>query len=138
MGSKAAYTPYHPRWYRRRVSVWWWLESWSSTKFILRELTSVGVAYAALVLLWKLRALGAGPEAYGRFLAAMKSPLFIALNCVGSLLVLFHAVTWFNLAPKAMVVRLGGRRLPPWVVAGLNYLAWLVVSAVVAWLALRG
>ena len=24
-----AYTEYHPRWYRRRVSTWWWLARWS-------------------------------------------------------------------------------------------------------------
>src|SRR5262249_42542777 len=27
------YTLYHPRWYRRRVSVWWWLQNWSYTRF---------------------------------------------------------------------------------------------------------
>ncbi|PYQ18385.1 MAG: hypothetical protein DMF81_25070, partial [Acidobacteria bacterium] len=45
------YTPYHPRWYRRRVSVWWWLQSRSYTGFVLRELTSVFVAFFALILL---------------------------------------------------------------------------------------
>ena len=49
----------------------------------------------------------------------------------------FHAVTWFNLAPKAMVVDMGGRRLPAAVVAGANYAAWAVVSAVLAWLVLE-
>jgi len=47
-------------------------------------------------------------------------------------------VTWFNLAPKAMAVRLGGKRLPGIAVAAPNYAAWVVVSAIVTWIVLRG
>lgn len=138
MSAGARYTPFHPKWYRRRVSVWWWLVSWRYTKFVLRELTSVSVASFAGVALWKVRAIAAGPEAYARFLARMQSPIFVALNGVALLFVLFHAVTWFNLAPKAVVVRLGGKRVPDWVIQGLNYLAWAVVSAGAVWVLRRG
>jgi len=132
------YTLYHPRWYRRRVSVWWWLQSRSYTGFVLRELTSVFVALFALVLLWQIRALAHGPEAYTRFLGRLRSPLFVAFHAVALLFVLFHSFTWFNLAPKAMVVRLKGKRVPDLVVAGANYAAWVVLSAAVAALLLRG
>jgi fumarate reductase subunit C len=132
------YTLYHPRWYRRRVSVWWWLQSRSYTGFVLRELTSVFVALFSLVLLWQIRALSHGPEAYARFLARLRSPLLLVFNAVALLFVLFHSITWFNLAPKAMVVRLRGKRVPDLVVAGANYAAWAVLSAAVAALLLRG
>jgi len=79
MSAEPHYTLYHPRWYRRRVSVWWWLQNRSYTGFVLRELTSVFVAYFAVLYLWQLRALAQGPEAYGQFLARMKTPLFLAL-----------------------------------------------------------
>jgi len=138
VSAPARYTPYHPRWYRRRVSVWWWLESRSYAGFVVRELTSVFVAFFALVLLWQVRALGQGPDAYSRFLARLQTPLFLALNGVALLFVLFHSVTWFNLAPTAMVVRLRGKRVPDLVIAGANYLAWLVLSAAVAAILLRG
>ena len=39
-------------------------------------------------------------------------------------------------APKAMVVRLGGKRVPDLAIAGGNYLLWFVVTAGVAWLLL--
>jgi fumarate reductase subunit C len=100
----------------------------------LRELTSVFVAGFALVTLWQVRALAQGPEAYAAFLARLRSPLFLVVNGLGFVAMLFHAITWFNLAPRAMVVRLGGRRLPDWSVAGINYLAWITLSAAVAWL----
>jgi fumarate reductase subunit C len=132
------YTRYHPRWYRRRVSVWWWLRNPTYTGFVLRELTSVFVIFFAAVLLWQLRALVQGPEAHAHFLARLGTPFFLALHCVAFAFVLFHAVTWFNLAPKAMVVRVRGKRVPDWIVVGLNYAAWLSLSAAVAFVLLRG
>lgn len=138
MSAESHYTPYHPRWYRRRVSVWWWLQNRVYTGFVLRELTSVFVALFAGVSLWQLRALAEGPEAYARFLARLGTPLFVILHGVAFLFVLFHSITWFNLAPTAMVVRLRGKRLPDWVVVGMNYSAWLVLSGAVAFILLRG
>ena len=138
MSAGARYTLYHPKWYRRRVSVWWWLQKGSYAFFVLRELTSVFVAFFAVVSLWQLRALGQGPAAYAHVLARLRTPFFLALHSVALLCVLFHAITWFHLAPKAMVVRLGGKRIPDWMVAGVNYLACLVLSGAVAWILLRG
>ncbi|MEE9179612.1 MAG: hypothetical protein V3U22_01850, partial [Vicinamibacteria bacterium] len=60
MSDRVHYTLYHPKWYRRKMSVWWWLEQWRYTKFVLRELTSISVAYFALLTLWQVRALVEG------------------------------------------------------------------------------
>jgi succinate dehydrogenase subunit C len=138
MSAGAHYTPFHPKWHRRRVSVWWWLESRSYTGFVLRELSSVGVAFFAVVLIAQMRALGRGPEAYARFLARLGSPPVLAVSLVAFLFVLFHAITWFNLAPSAMVVRVRGKRVPDAAIIGANYAAWAVLSAVVAFFLLRG
>jgi fumarate reductase subunit C len=138
MSAGPHYTLYHPRWYRRRVSVWWWLKKGAYTRFVLRELTSVFVAFFAVVYLWQLRALTLGPEAYGQFLARLKTPLFLVLDAIAFLFILFHAITWLNLTPKAMVVRVGGKRVPDWAILGLNYAAWVVLSGAVAFVLLRG
>jgi len=37
-----------------------------------------------------------------------------------------------------MVVRLRGKRVPDWVIVGQNYVAWLVLSGLVAFVLLRG
>jgi len=138
MSAEPHYTLYHPRWYRRRVSVWWWLQNRSYAGFVLRELTSVFVAFFALIYLWQIRAVAQGPEAYAHFLARLGTPLFLALHSVTFLFVLFHAITWFTLAPKAMVVRLRGERVPDRVIVGLNYAIWLLLSGAVAFILLRG
>jgi fumarate reductase subunit C len=138
MNADPQYTLYHPRWYRRHVSVWWWLQNRSYTVFVLREITSVFVAFFAVICLWQLRALAHGPEAYHRFLARLGTPLFLVLDAVAFLFVLFHAITWFNLTPKAMVVRFRGKRVADAIVLGLNYAAWFVLSCGVAFVLLRG
>ena len=104
----ASYTPFHPRWYRPHVSVYWWLGEWHYLKFILRELSSVFVAVFVIETLFMLNALRNGPEAYAHFQQCMRNPLLIVLNVVSFFFVVFHAITWFNLAPSAMPVRVRG------------------------------
>jgi fumarate reductase subunit C len=62
----------------------------------------------------------------------------IALNGVSLLFVLLHTITWFNLTPRALPVRVRGKRVADWLIAAPNYVAWLVISAGIAWLVLGG
>jgi fumarate reductase subunit C len=131
-------TEYLPKSYRTRVSTYWWLGRWPYLKFILRELSSVFVAWFVILTLLQVSALSKGQAEYAQFQEWLSNPLVILLNLVSFLFVVFHAVTWFNLAPKAMAIRMGGKRVPAALIAGPNYAAWLVISAGVAWLLLRG
>ena len=137
MSAPPVYTEFHPRWYRKRMGTLWWLHRRSYLVFALRELSCVFVAWFVIFLLLLLHALGAGSRDYHRFLDWAANPWVIAVNIVTLLFVVLHAVTWFTLAPKAVVVRTRRGRVPASFVAGANYLAWAVVSAVVAWLILR-
>jgi fumarate reductase subunit C len=132
------YTEYHPRWYRTRISTYWWTRRWAYLKFIFRELSSIFVAYFVAIVLLQIYALSRGPESYAEFQEWLKKPLLIALNLISFIFLLFHTITWFNLTPKAMVVRMGGKRVPNLLIAAPNYVAWLAVSAVLAWLILGG
>jgi fumarate reductase subunit C len=131
------YTEFHPRWYRERVSVYWWLGQRQYLKFILRELSSVFVAIFVIFTLLQLRALLGGPEAYARFEHWLQRPAVVALSLISFFFVLLHTITWFNLAPRAMAVRVRGKRLPDLLIAAPNYVLWLVISVAVAWVILR-
>jgi len=102
--------------------------------FVLRELSSVFVAWFIVYLLLFARAVGQGPEQYQRFLDWAASPWLIALNIVAFLFVVYHAITFANLTPQAMVVKLRGRTVPGPLMAASVYVGWLVVSAILAWL----
>lgn len=138
MKQAPAYTLYRPKWYRKRVSTWWWAQQWRSFKFILRELSSIAVGYVVLILLLLLWTLSRGAESYAEFLSWMKSPAVIVSSFIAFCFVIYHSITWFNLAPKAMPLRLGGKRLPDWMIAAPNYVMWLAVSAVIFWFLLGG
>jgi fumarate reductase subunit C len=113
------------------MPIFWWLGRASYTRFILRELTSVAVAYTAVLLLVALAALAAGAGAWEGLLARLRHPGWLAWHGVVLALLLFHTVTWLGLAPKALVVRLGARRLPDRAVIAAHYAAWAVASAAV-------
>jgi fumarate reductase subunit C len=131
------YKEFHPRWYRPRVSVYWWLGDWRYLKFILREISSVFVAWFVILTLLQLRALRGGPDTYARFEHWLQSPLAIAINLISLFFVVFHSITWFNLAPRAMTVRVGGKRVPDIMISAPNYAMWAIASGAVAWLVLR-
>src|SRR5947208_14174787 len=106
------YTEYHPRWYRPRVSTWWWLARWPYLKFILREISSVFVAWFVVVLLLQIRALSRGPEAYAAFERLLQNPLIVRLNLITLFFVVFHVISWFNLATSALAICYLGKRGP--------------------------
>jgi fumarate reductase subunit C len=131
-------TEYLPKSYRTRVSTYWWLTRWPYLKFILREASSVFVAWIVIVTLLQISALSRGPAEYAEFQNWLRNPLVLALNVASLFFVVFHAVTWFNLAPKAMAIRLRGNRVPNLAISGPNYIAWVVISVAIAWILLRG
>jgi succinate dehydrogenase subunit C len=120
--------------YRQPVSRYWWAQRRSYALFMLREISCVFVAWSVVFLLLLVYAIGAGRDSYARFLDWSANPLVIALNLVALIFVLLHAVTWFGLAPRAIVPHIRGRRVPPLAVLAGHYAAWLAVSAAIVWL----
>ena len=116
--------------YRPEMSRLWWLRRRSYVFFVLRELSSIFVAWSVAFLLLLVRALTQGDAAYAAFLDWASTPWVVALNAVTLAFLVLHSVTWFNLTPAATVVKLRGRRVPSTAVAGGAYAGWVVVSAV--------
>jgi len=131
------YTEFHPRWYRPPMSVFWWAGRRSYLIFVLRELSSIFIAWSVVFLLLLAHAVSEGGRQYRQFLNLSSNPWMMALNVITLAFLLFHAITWFSLAPQAMVVRLRGNRVPRSWITGAHYAAWALLSALVAWLILR-
>jgi fumarate reductase subunit C len=130
------YTEFRQRLYRPRVPLLWWLRRRSYLVFVVRELTSVFVAWSVAFTLIAVHAILQGPDAYRRFLDWSAAPWLVVLNAIALVFVVFHTVTWFNLTPQAVVLRVRGRRVPDAGIAAPLYLAWLVLSALVVWIVL--
>lgn len=117
--------------YRPEISRLWWLHRRSYVFFVLRELSSIFVAWSVVFLLLLVRALAQGGGEYAAFLDWAANPGVVVLNVVTLAFLLLHSVTWFNLTPAATVVKLRGQRVPPVAIAGGAYAAWVVVTALV-------
>jgi fumarate reductase subunit C len=123
--------------YRRPISVWWWTRKRTYFLFVMRELSSLFIAWLVLYLLLFIRAVAQGEAAYADFLDRASSPWLVALNLVAFAFLLLHTVTWFSLTPQAMVVSVRGRRVPAAAILGAQYAGLVVVSAFVYWLVTR-
>src|SRR5438067_2427147 len=94
MSERPVYTEFHPRWYRPRVSTWWWLKRGSYLAFIARELSSVFVAWFVVYLLLLVGLafpLGwLAPPGHAHLLAVLRHPLTRAVLFLLCVLALFH------------------------------------------------
>ncbi len=122
---------------RRPISTWWWLRKRTYFVFVMRELSSLFVAWYVLFLLQLVRAVGRSAAAYSDFLDWAASPVIVVMNVVGFAFILLHAVTWFSLTPQAMALQVRGRPVPGWLIIGVQYVGLTVVTAFVWWLVLR-
>lgn len=123
--------------YLRPMPVTWWLRQRAYFLFMLRELTSVVIAVYLVLLLLMVNRLAAGPQSYDAYLRWLATPGMVLFHAVALAAALFHTVTWFNITPNVLVVRVGERRIPAAIVAGVNYVAWIAVSIALAWIVLR-
>ncbi len=124
--------------YRRSISPMWWLRNRAYFLFMVREWTSVFIAAYLVLFLLLLRKLAIGREAYEAYLQFLATPGMLLFHVLALGFALFHAVTWFAILPKVLVVRRGEERVAPGIVAGVNYGAWIAVSVLIAWIVLRG
>jgi fumarate reductase subunit C len=123
--------------YRRPVSVWWWTKKRSYFVFVMRELSSLFIAWFVVYLLMLGYAVARSETAYQDFLDWAATPWVVVVNVVAALFLVLHVVTWFSLTPQAMAVRIRGRRVPAALIIASQYVGLAVVSAFVFWLVTR-
>ncbi len=124
------------RHYVRKLPATWWLRKRTYLLFMLRELTSVFVvAYAIflIVVIWRAD----DPGSFAGLFDSLDSPISLVLHLILLAVLVFHTITWINLTPKVLVLFRDDEPVDPRLVAGANYVAWVVASTVLAWLVLR-
>ena len=123
--------------YRRPVSTWWWLRKRSYVLFVLRELSSIFVAWFVALLLVMIGAVGRGRSSWETFLDFASHPVVLVVDLIAAGFLVLHVVTWFALTPQAMVLRVRGRRVPGSAILASQYVGLAVVSAFVVWMVTR-
>ena len=125
--------------YVQPVKANWWTDRAFYIAYMLREGTSVVALWVALELIYfaLLAVLIPQPLAAIVYVAAfIKSPIVIILNIIALVSVLYHALTWYNLMPKAVRMFLTNKPtdtklLPEIVVTGGLWIGTVCASIVI-------
>ncbi len=115
--------------YLRKMPKSWWLARRSYTSYMARELSCVFIGAYSLLIVVGLHRLSQGRDEYGAFLDALQSPLSLVFHAAALVFALIHTVSWFSLAPKAMPLQIGEKKLSGGPVVLAHYAVWIVVSA---------
>jgi len=124
--------------YRWKRPAGWWLRNRRYLAFQLRELGGVVSAVYGLILLNLIRQLDAGPSEYNAFLDMMRTPPWLYVNIVLFALVVWHALTWFQLIGKAQPIQFTATPISWKTAFAVNVLLWIGVSGAVVYLIFGG
>ena len=114
----------------------WYMRNGRYKIYMLREMTCLLVGFYSFLTIYALSTLAAGPDAWNGFIASQQNTVMIVVHAIFLLYFLFYQTfAWFELAPKAMPVQLGEKKLPGKLIVIGHYLAWAVISALIFWLA---
>jgi len=115
----------------------WYMRNGRYKVYVLRELTSFLVAFYSFLTIFGLAALASdSPDRWNAFLTSQQGTTMVIFHGLALLYFLFfQTFPWFKLAPKAMPVELGEKRLPDSYIIIGHYVVWVVVTAFIFWLA---
>jgi fumarate reductase subunit C len=105
--------------------------------YAARELTAFLVTFYSFFLICALAMIATGDAGrWESFLEAQQSTGWVVFHSIALLYFLFfQTFPWFKLAPKAMPVQIGENKVPDKVIIIGHYVAWVILSAFILWLA---
>ncbi len=115
----------------------WYMRNGRYRKYMLREVTCLLVGVYCFFAIWALATLASGnPDHWNAFLVSQQNTSMIAFHAIALIYFLvYQTFDWFKLAPKAMPLQLGEKKLPDRFIVIAHYVAWAVVTLFVFWLA---
>lgn len=119
----------------------WWVKNPYYRFYMLREATSIPVFLYSLALLAGVFNLTSGRTEFIAWVNWMTTPYMLVFQVIALAAALLHAVTWFQLTPKILVIRLGDKALPGSYVSAAHYAAFVILSLAIplsVWFGLKG
>jgi len=111
----------------------WYLRNGRYKVYMLREVTCLLVGFYSFLMIYGLAALSQEtPQAWNAFLASQQNAFMTIVHAVALLyFLLYQTFAWFELAPKAMPLQLGEKKLPGSVIVIAHYVAWAILSGII-------
>jgi fumarate reductase subunit C len=121
--------------YVREMTSEWIFRHPRYLRYMTREFSCLFIGGWTLMMVWGLKQLAAGPEAWASFLELLKSPASIVFHLAALAFATYHSVTWFNLTPKALPLQIGEEFVPDAAISGAHFGAWAVLSLAILYFA---
>jgi fumarate reductase subunit C len=114
----------------------WYMRNGRYRRYMFREVTCLLVGIYSFLMIWGLAALAAGsPDRWNAFLASQQNTAMVVFHGLALIYFLVYMTfDWFKLAPKAMPLQLGEKKLPELFIVAGHYAVWILVSLFVFWL----
>ena len=115
----------------------WYMRNGRYKVYMRREMTCLLVAVYSVLLIVGLAALAEGSaESWDVFLTSQQNPIMVGFHALALVYFLvYQTFAWFELAPKAMPLRLGEKKLSDSYIVIAQYIVWVVLSRLIFWLA---
>ncbi len=108
----------------------WWSSSRIRT-YLLFDATGIIYFLVGFVAIGLINDLGDGPIAWHQALGQLENPIFIAFHVLCLISVIFVAVRFFRLFPKAQPPKIGPVAPPPGpVIHAMLYVVWIGITVV--------
>jgi fumarate reductase subunit C len=114
--------------YQRKMTNDWWLKNIFYSKYMIREGSSILITLYSLILAWGILRLSQGEAAFNAWLSALQHPVSILLHLLIFLIAMYHTITWFSLAPKAVDLYIKGKPIDSKLIVSGHYIAFAVVT----------
>ena len=114
----------------------WYMRNGRYKVYMLREMTSFLVVFYSFLTIFAVVVLATNtPDRWNEFLASQQSTTMIIFHGLALLYFLFfQTFPWFKLAPKAMPVYMGEKKLADYYIIIGHYVVWAVLSVFIFWL----
>ena len=126
----APHTPGRTRTAPPQMPATWWGASRILT-YLLFDATGIVYFLVSFVAIGLVKALARGPESWDAAMTRLQNPLYIAFHLLCFVSVIFVAVRFFRLFPKAQPKAIGPIKPPPaHVIHATLYVVWFAITAV--------
>ena len=112
----------------------WWLRQGRYKRYMMRELSSLFIGVFTLLMVSGLYRLSQGEAAFNAFTEVFWSTSMLLFSVLMFLFAVYHSYTWFIVTPKAMPLKMAGKRIAGSVIVGAHLVLWLLCTIVV-WVA---
>lgn len=112
----------------------WYLRNGRYRIYALREVTCLLVGFYSFLTIFALRALWQGADQWDAFLAGQQSTGMVVFHAIALVyFTVYQTFGWFQLAPKAMPLMIGEKKVAASTIVIGHYILWALLSLFVFW-----